>query len=63
MDSRHPGPQDASGHIHVNLGSGTPCRNDEIEEYSPTLTNLRCGEQPNTKEPSRDLARYDKMLV
>ena len=22
MDCRHPGPQDASGHIHVNLGSG-----------------------------------------
>src|SRR5262245_53091557 len=31
MDSRHPGQQDASGHIHVNLGSGTPCRNDDTE--------------------------------
>jgi predicted Fe-Mo cluster-binding NifX family protein len=31
MDCRHPGPQDASGHIHVNLmGSGSPCRNDEL---------------------------------
>jgi hypothetical protein len=30
MDCRHPGPQDASGHIHVNLGSGTPCRNDDL---------------------------------
>ena len=26
-----PGPQDASEHIHVNLmGSGSPCRNDEL---------------------------------
>ena len=23
--------RDASGDIHVNLGSGTPCRNDDIE--------------------------------
>ena len=30
MDCRHPGPQDASGHIHVNLGSGSPCRNDDL---------------------------------
>ena len=30
MDCRHPGPQDASGYIHVNLGSGSPCRNDEL---------------------------------
>ena len=22
--------RDGSGHIHVNLGSGTPCRNDEM---------------------------------
>ena len=22
MDCRHPGPQDASGHIHISLGSG-----------------------------------------
>jgi len=25
-----PGPQEASGHIHVNLDSGSPCRNDEL---------------------------------
>jgi hypothetical protein len=30
MDCRHPGPQDASGHIHVNLGLGSPCRDDEL---------------------------------
>ena len=31
MDCRHPGSQDASGDILVNLGSSTPCWNDEIE--------------------------------
>jgi hypothetical protein len=31
-DCRHPGPQDASGHIHVNLGSGSPCRNDGVDK-------------------------------
>jgi hypothetical protein len=30
MDCRHPGPQDASAHIHVNLGPGSPCRDDEF---------------------------------
>jgi hypothetical protein len=30
MDGRHPGPQDASGHIPVNVGPGSPCRDDEI---------------------------------
>jgi hypothetical protein len=34
--------------IPVNLGSGTPCRNDDIEDYSPKLSQLR-GEQPNTE--------------
>ena len=32
--------KDASGDIHVNLDSGTPCRNDEIEEYLPKLTQF-----------------------
>jgi hypothetical protein len=32
--------RDASGDIHVNLGSGTPCRNDDIEKYSPKLTKF-----------------------
>jgi hypothetical protein len=31
MDSRHPGLQDASGNIHVNLDSSTPCWNDVID--------------------------------
>ena len=31
MDSRHPGLQDASGNIHVNLDSSTPCWNDAIQ--------------------------------
>jgi hypothetical protein len=31
MDCRHPGSQEASGDIHVNLGSSTPCWSDDIE--------------------------------
>ena len=30
MDCRHPGPQDATGYIHVDLGPGSPCRDDEL---------------------------------
>ena len=30
MDSRHPGRRDASGNLHVNLGSSAPCWNDAI---------------------------------
>src|SRR5215472_418213 len=37
MDCRHPGPQDASGHVPVNLGFGNPCRNDDIERLLATL--------------------------
>ena len=33
MDSRHPGPPDASGDIHVVLDSSTPCWNDVIEGF------------------------------
>jgi hypothetical protein len=33
MDCRHPGPQDASGDIHVNLDSSTPCWNDAVEGF------------------------------
>ena len=34
MDGRHPsGSQDASGDVHVNLGSSTPCWNDAIEGF------------------------------
>jgi hypothetical protein len=38
--------RDASGNVHVNLGSSTPCWNDDTEA--------------NTAKPSRDLARYGK---
>ena len=40
MDCRHLGPQDASEHIHVNLGPGTPCRDDEYCNVYVTHTNL-----------------------
>jgi len=33
MDCRHPGPQDASGDIHFNLDSSTPCWNDAVEGF------------------------------
>jgi hypothetical protein len=36
MDCRHPGPQDASGDIRVNLDSSTPCWNDESRGRRPT---------------------------
>ena len=39
MDRRHPGPQDASGDIHVNLDSSTPCWNDAGEGFCLN----RCG--------------------
>jgi hypothetical protein len=38
MDSRHPGRRDASGNIHVDLGSSTPCWNDAIGGVLPELT-------------------------
>ena len=53
MDCRHPGPQDASGHIHVNLGSGSPCRNDEL--YCNVCANLMAivlPPQPNFRKRS-----------
>jgi hypothetical protein len=31
MDCPHPGRRDASGDVHVNLGSSTPCWNDDTE--------------------------------
>jgi hypothetical protein len=43
--------RDAFGDIHVNLGSGTPCRNDDNEATW------------NTEKPERDLPRYDKHVV
>ena len=48
MDCRHPGPQDASGHIHVHLGSGSPCRNDELYcNVCATLMAKSLHPQPN----------------
>ena len=47
MDCRHLGPQDASGHIHVNLGPGSPCRDDEYDSIYVTYTNFM-GEEPST---------------
>lgn len=43
--------RDASGDIHVNLGSGTPCRNDDIEEYSLKLTKLSVANSRTPKNP------------
>jgi hypothetical protein len=54
--------RDASGDIRVNLGSGTPCRNDDIEKYSPKLTKFEAWRTAEHEKPSRDLARYDKHL-
>jgi hypothetical protein len=33
MDGRHPGSPEASGNVHVNLGSSTPCWNDAKEGF------------------------------
>jgi hypothetical protein len=39
MDGRHPGSQGrASGNVHVNLDSSTPCWNDAIERTLLKLT-------------------------
>jgi hypothetical protein len=53
--------RDASGDIHVDLGS-TPYRNDDIEKYSPKLTELEAWRTAEHRKPSRDLARYDKHI-
>jgi hypothetical protein len=45
----HPVRSDASEDIHVNLGSGTPCRNDGAEKYSLKSTKIERGEQTNTE--------------
>ena len=29
MECRHPGPAGCVGNIRINLGSGSPCRNDD----------------------------------
>jgi hypothetical protein len=34
MECWHPGSPDASESVHANLGSGDPCRNDELAAVS-----------------------------
>ena len=55
--------RDASGDIHVNLGSGTPCRNDDIEEYSLKLTKLSVANSRTPKNPRVTLHAVTNMLV
>jgi hypothetical protein len=56
--------RDASGDVHVvNLGSGNPCRNDDIEEYSPKLTKFSVANSPTTKNHRVTLSAATNMLV
>jgi hypothetical protein len=55
--------RDASGDIHVNLGSGTPCRNDDIEEYSLKLTKLSVANSRTPKNRRVTLRAMTNMLV
>jgi hypothetical protein len=55
MDGRHPGSQDASGNVHVNLDSSSPCWNDVIEKV------LELTEAPPplfSKEDTKDWGNY-----
>ena len=42
MDSRHPDSHERSEDIHVNLGSSTPCWNDEIGTASTVVALVPC---------------------
>ena len=55
--------RDASGDIHVNLGSGTPCRNDDIGEYSLKLTKLSVANSRTPKNRCVTLHAVTNMLV
>jgi len=55
--------RDASADIHVNLGSGTPCRNDDIEEYSLKLTRLSVANSRTPKYRRVTLRAMTNMLV
>jgi hypothetical protein len=55
--------KDASGDIHVNLGSGNPCRNDDIEEYSPKLTKFGVANSRTPKNHLVTLRAAINMLV
>jgi hypothetical protein len=56
MDGRHLGPQDASGHVHVNLDSSTPCWNDQrrvllkLTEISPRRIFKGGREEPSARD-------------
>jgi hypothetical protein len=55
--------RDASGDIHVNLGSCNPCRNDDIEEYSPKLTRFGVANNRTPKNHRVTLRAATNMLV
>jgi hypothetical protein len=55
--------RDASGDIHVNLGPGNPCRNDDIEEYSPKLTKFSVANSRTLKNRRATLRAATNMLV
>jgi len=59
MDCRHLGPQDASGHIHVNLGSGSPCRNDGVDKISAKVA-IRLNHNPGL--PRFDMERTIRLI-
>jgi hypothetical protein len=55
--------RDASGDMHVNLGSGNPCRNDDIAEYSPKLTKFSVANSRTSKNYRVTLRAATNMLV
>jgi hypothetical protein len=55
--------RDASGDIHVNLGSGNPCRYDDIEEYASKLTKFSVANSRTPKNHRVTLRAATNMLV
>jgi hypothetical protein len=55
--------KDASGDIHVNLGSGNSCRNDDIEQYSPKLTRFSVANSRTPKIQRVTLRAATNVLV
>jgi hypothetical protein len=47
----------------VNLGSGNPCRNDDIEEYSPKLNKFSVANSRTLKNHHVTLRAATNMLV
>jgi hypothetical protein len=64
MNGRHLGPQDASGHVHVNLDSGTPCWNDQ-RRVLLKLTEIppRRIFKGGREEPSASLREISRLLL